>query len=147
MLTSKYLKHFSFILIVGIAIIACSKSDAITNLSFQKSLLGGKGTYLNTQRVWRIDSMSVNDTSIILSNAQKLFTKTYLSNGTFYDKDGVAGKWDITTLDNLKEYLYDTNGRYLFDSLSYHIDLISSTKFTYTLNSSKKIKYIYVIAN
>jgi hypothetical protein len=146
LLTHKYFKSLSFILIFGISI-SCSKSDAITNLSFQKSLLAGKGTYLNTQRVWRIDSMSVNDTTVILTNAQKMFTKTYLSNGNFYDKDGVVGKWDIATLDNLKEYLYDTNGRYLFDSLSYHIDLLSSSKFIFTLNSSKKIKYIYVISN
>lgn len=143
---SIYIKSITFLLMVFV-IISCSKADIITDLNFQKSLLAGKGTYQNTQRVWKIDSMSVNDTSIILSNAQKLFTKTYSFNGTFYDKDGVAGKWDIPSIDVLKEYLYDTNGRYLFDSLTYHIDLISSNKFTCTLNSTKKIKYIYVIAN
>lgn len=141
-----YYKPLLLILVLAV-IFSCSKSDMISNLAFQKTLLGGKGTYLNTQRVWKIDSMAVNDSVIILTNAQKLFTKTYLSDGTFYDKDGVAGKWDISTLDNLNEYLYDNNGRYLFDSLSYRIDLISSTKFICTLNSSKKIKYSYVIAN
>lgn len=134
-------------LLVVVFIASCSKGDSITNLNFQKSLLGGKGTYQNTQRVWKIDSLLVNDTSVILTSSQKLFTKTYLFNGTFYDKDGVAGKWDISTIDVLKEYLYDTNGRYLFDSLTYHIDLISSNRFTCTLNSTKKIKYIYVVSN
>lgn len=140
-------KKYVTFLIVYFVILSCSKADIISELNFQKSLIGGKGTYQNTQRIWKIDSMLVNDTSAVLTNTQKLFTKTYLFNGTFFDKDGVTGKWDISTIDVLKEYLYDTNGRYLFDSLTYHIDLISSNKFACTLNSTKKIKYIYVIYN
>ncbi|MEI6190262.1 MAG: hypothetical protein WCP61_07550 [Chitinophagia bacterium] len=118
----------------------------INDLDFQKSLIGGKGTYMNTQRVWKIDSLVVNDTVVVLTNSQKLFTKTYLSNGTFIDKDGIAGNWDISPLDNLKEIILDTNGRYHFDSLNYHINLISSNRLVYTLNSIKKIKYIYVVS-
>ena len=139
-------KNFSFIIICLLFILSCKKSDVINDLDFQKSLIGGKGTYSNTQRIWKIDSLIVNDTIVILTNSQKLFTKTYLSNGTFFDKDGVSGKWDIYPLDNLKESLYDSNGRYHFDSLNYHINLISSNRLVYTLNSTKKIKYIYVVS-
>ena len=139
-------KNFSFIIICLLFILSCKKSDVINDLDFQKSLIGGKGTYSNTQRIWKIDSLIVNDSIVVLSNSQKLFTKTYLSNGTFFDKDGISGKWDISPLDNLKESLYDSNGRYHFDSLNYHINLISSNRLVYTLISTKKIKYIYVVS-
>lgn len=137
---------FFFTCFLLVITFSCSKQETGTLINFQRDLLSGKGTFQNTQRIWRIDSMYVNDVPVALTVLQKKYTKTFVYDGSYYDVDGVEGKWDIKQLDNLTEYLYDTAGRYLFDSLQYHIDELNSFQFKCTLNSSKKIKYIYVIA-
>lgn len=140
------LTSFLFTCVVLVAVLSCSKQDTGTLINFQRDLLSGKGTFQNTQRIWKIDSMYVNGAPVALTVLQKKYTKTFVYDGSYFDVDGIEGKWNIKELDNLTEYLYDTAGRYLFDSLQYHIDEINSFQFKCTLNSTKKIKYIYVIA-
>jgi hypothetical protein len=140
------LSSFLCTCVVLVAVLSCSKQDTGTLINFQRDLLSGKGTFQNTQRVWKIDSMYVNGAQVALTVLQKKYTKTFVYDGSYFDVDGIEGKWNIKELDNLTEYLYDTAGRYLFDSLQYHIDEINSFQFKCTLNSTKKIKYIYVIA-
>jgi hypothetical protein len=56
--------------------IGCSKTVPKTPLEFQKELLAGSGTYLNTDRTWQLDSTSFNGVNYILSTFETNYNKT-----------------------------------------------------------------------
>lgn len=96
---------FAFMVII-ISFISCAKQEIISDLDFQKSLLAGTGSYQNTKRTWKIDSLTQNGVVLSLSTAQKRYTKTFFTDGTYTDSDGNIGAWlmsstkDLTIISN-----------------------------------------------
>jgi hypothetical protein len=65
----------------------CSKTVPKTPLEFQKELLAGSGTYLNTQRIWQLDSTKIIGVNSVLSSVQKNYKKTFTFDGKYSDTD------------------------------------------------------------
>ena len=129
-------------------IVSCSKTDIITPLQFQKQLLAGSGTYENTQRTWQLDSTKIDGASLSLSIAQKNYKKTFTFDGGYSDTDNNSGKWEINTLNKLKQtMIYQSVGKQ--DSTVYDIISINAAQMTLSLKSSngKTAIYSFKISN
>jgi len=85
-----------------IVIIGCTKTVPKTPLEFQKELLSGTGTYLNTQRTWQIDSFYVDGKNSPLTALQIGYKKTFSYDGLYSDSEKNTGIWEISTLGKLK---------------------------------------------
>lgn len=103
---NKILYRYVFILVLMASLISCAKETLIDDLTFQKQLVGGVGSYQNTQKVWKLDSCAFNGKAFPLTATQKKYTITYNHDGTFKDSDGYSGNWDIPKIDEL---IYATN--------------------------------------
>lgn len=88
-------------LVVVLCIVSCAKQEVISDIDFQKSLLAGSGSYQNTKRTWKIDSLSQNGAIVKLTTAQKRYTKTFNTDGTYSDSDGNLGTWLMPSLKDL----------------------------------------------
>jgi hypothetical protein len=95
-----FLRLIAFVIIIS-CIISCAKQEVISDLDFQKSLLAGSGSYQNTKRTWKIDSLSQNGVVLKLTTAQKRYTKTFNTDGTYLDSDGITGAWLMPTTKDL----------------------------------------------
>ena len=88
-------------MIMVISLVSCAKQEIISDLDFQKSLLAGSGSYQNTKRTWKIDSLTQNGVVLNLSIAQKRYTKTFFTDGTYADSDGNLGAWSMPSTKDL----------------------------------------------
>jgi hypothetical protein len=139
----------SIILLSSILItIGCSKTVPKTPLEFQKELLAGTGTYLNTERTWQLDSTSFNGVNYILSTFEKNYKKTFTFDGKYSDTQKLTGKWEITTLNKLKEtYFYQLSDKQ--DSATYDIVSINSARLSLSkkLSNGQTAIYSFKISN
>jgi hypothetical protein len=92
---------FSSIFIILCSVYSCAKTEVISDLDFQKNLLAGSGSYQNTKRTWKIDSLTLNGVAYKLSTIQKRYTRTFSRDGSYTDSDGVVGTWDMPTTTEL----------------------------------------------
>ncbi len=141
--------YYSYLIIslIIFLIISCKKDDVISELQFQKNLLAGTGSYQNTQRVWKLDSILVDDKSVILTDAQKLYKKTFVYDGIYMDTEKNEGQWELPELNKLKQKIYFkvTNK---IDSTSYEIISINAARLKLRVNGTKsKIDYSFIISN
>jgi len=95
-----FLRLIAMMVIIS-CIISCAKQEVISDLDFQKSLLAGSGSYQNTKRTWKIDSLTQNGVVLKLSTAQKRYSKTFNTDGTYTDSDGITGAWLMPTAKDL----------------------------------------------
>ena len=77
-----YSKNFKIVTLVCLLFIVmtqlgCSKDVAVTDLDFQRHLVGGTGSFQNTFKIWKLDSISVDGKGLILTTNQKKYTKPY----------------------------------------------------------------------
>jgi hypothetical protein len=80
---------------------SCAKKEIISDLDFQKNLLAGSGSYQNTKRTWKIDSLTLNGVVYKLSTIQKKYKKTFSRDGSYTDSDNVVGTWEMPTITEL----------------------------------------------
>ena len=133
--------YFTFLLSIS-TIISCAKTDIIPPLQFQKQLLAGTGTYENTQRTWQLDSTKIDGANLPLSISQKNYKKTFTFDGSYSDSDNNSGKWEITTLNKLKQtIIYQSIVRQ--DSTVYDIISLNAAQMTLSLKSSNGKTSIY----
>jgi hypothetical protein len=126
----------------------CSKTVPKTPLEFQKELLAGSGTYLNTQRIWQLDSTKINGVNRVLSSVQKNYKKTFTFDGKYSDTDNNNGKWEITTLNKLKTtYVYQFSNKQ--DSITYDIISINAAQMSLSikLSNGQTANYSFKITN
>jgi hypothetical protein len=126
----------------------CSKTVPKTPLEFQKELLAGSGTYLNTQRIWQLDSTKINGVNSVLSSVQKNYKKTFTFDGKYSDTDNNNGKWEITTLNKLKTtYVYQFSNKQ--DSITYDIISINAAQMSLSikLSNGQTANYSFKITN
>jgi hypothetical protein len=141
------LLYFIFFISVC-AIVSCSKTDIVPPLQFQKQLLAGTGTYENTQRTWQLDSTKIDGANLPLSISQKNYKKTFTFDGGYSDSDNNTGKWEITTLNKLKQtIIYQAIAKQ--DSTIYDIISLNAAQMTLSLKSSngKTAIYSFKISN
>jgi hypothetical protein len=121
---------------------SCNKSDFLNGVNFEKFLLSGSGNYHNTEHTWYLDSLVINNVPFKLTQKEKLYNKTFYSNGSFTDSDGYSGKWDIANIDDLSISIKNTlTGTYTESKLKI-ID-INSFRFSYSLIGLNNTKYDY----
>lgn len=138
----KYNKHFKNTILVALfaSIIlqqfSCAKQTVVSDLDFQKNLLAGTGGFQNIQHAWKIDSMTNNGVSLVLTTAQKRYTKTFKSDGSYYDSDGNAGSWLMPTITDLT--IISTNG---MDSITSKIKKSYKYKIAELNSAQLYIKY------
>ena len=97
----RFLLKLITMLVVVLCIVSCAKQEVISDIDFQRSLLAGSGSYQNTKRTWKIDSLTQNGVVLKLSTAQKRYTKTFNTDGSYTDSDGNLGTWLMPSLKDL----------------------------------------------
>ena len=131
-----------------IVLIACTKTETKSPLQFQKDLLAGTGTYLNTQHTWQLDSCIVDGANFALTALQREYKKTFTYEGVYSDTELNNGKWEIATLGKLKQtIIYKTTNKQ--DSSTYDIVSISAARMNLSikLSNGKTSVYSFKISN
>jgi hypothetical protein len=133
----------SFVTLISIVfVIACSKTVPKTPLEFQKELLAGSGSYLNTERTWQLDSARINGVNSVLTTFQKNYKKTFTFDGKYSDTDNNIGKWEISILNKLKQTnVYQSSSKQ--DSITYDIVSINSAQMSLSIKLSNGQTAIY----
>ena len=140
----KFKNTILFIILLSsiVITIGCSKTVSKTQLEFQKELLAGSGTYLNTERTWQLDSTKINGVNSVLTTVQKNYKKTFTFDSKYSDTDNHTGKWEIATLNKLKQtYVYQFSSRQ--DSITYDIVSINSAQMSLSIKLSNGQTAIY----
>lgn len=126
---------------------ACKKDEVVTELQFQKNLLAGTGSFQNTQRIWRLDSIFVDDKSLQLTDIQKMYKKTFVYDGVYMDTEKNEGQWEIPELNKLKQKIYFKSTNKI-DSTSFQIISINAARLKLRVDGTKsKTEYSFVISN
>ena len=121
---------------------ACTKAIIVSPIQFQKQLLAGTGSFQNTQHTWQLDSTTINGTNLILTTSQKNYKKTFTFDGGFSDSDNNTGKWEITTLNKLKQtIIYQSISKQ--DSTVYDIISINAAQMNLSLKLTNGQTAIY----
>lgn len=129
-------------------IVSCSKTDIIPPLQFQKQLLAGTGSYQNTYRIWQLDSAKIDGSNMTLTPSQRSHKKTFTFDGGYSDTDNNTGKWEITTLNKLKQtIIYQSIVRQ--DSTVFDILSINAAQMTLSskLSNGQIAIYSFKISN
>lgn len=124
------------------AMVSCAKTEMIPPLQFQKQLLAGTGSYQNTQHIWQLDSTKIDGTNLTLTTSQKNYKKTFTFDGGYSDSDNNTGKWEISTLNKLKQTIfYQSISKQ--DSTVYDIISINAAQMNLSLKLSNGQTAIY----
>jgi hypothetical protein len=139
---------FIFFSIIAMMLISCAKTAITPPLQFQKELLAGTGSFQNTQHTWQLDSTKIEGTIYNLTTNQKNFKKTFTYDGGYSDTDNNIGKWEITTINKLKQTIYyqAINKQ---DSAIYDIVSINSAqlRISLKLTNGQTATYSFKISN
>ena len=126
---------------------SCAKTVVLSDLDFQKRLLAGTGSYENTKHIWKLDSVIVDNKALVLTTAQKNYTKTFTADGLYNDSESNEGKWDIGELNKLKQtIIYKATGK--MDSTTYEITTINAAELKLKYVGTKSTtQYAFTIVN
>ena len=126
----------------------CSKEVAVSDLDFQKHLVGGTGSFQNTFKIWKLDSISVDGKKLILTANQKKYTKKFFHSGAYIDSDGFAGTWEIGAINALKHITSGTLSTSPKITSTFEIIEVNSAQLNLRLlNTIPKYEYFFIIAN
>ena len=130
------------ILLTLVFIASCSKTTVTPPLEFQKQLLAGTGSFQNTQHVWQLDSTKINGVNSVLTTVQKNYKKTFTFDGGYSDTDNNTGKWEIASLNKLKQtFFYQLTNKQ--DSTVYDIVSINSAQMSLSIKLANGQTAIY----
>lgn len=140
------LKVFIFILLSSV-LSSCSKEVLVDEIDFQRHLVGGTGSFQNTFKVWKLDSIAVDGKGLALTTNQKKYTKKFYHSGAYIDSDGFSGTWEISALNALSHI---TSGTLATTKLTskYEIAEVNSAQLNLKLlNTTTKYEYFFIISN
>lgn len=145
--SSIFFTKAAMVFIVSWLLFACAKTVVLSDLEFQKRLLAGTGSYENTKHIWKLDSVVVDSKALVLTSAQKSYTKTFTADGLYSDAESNEGKWDIAELNKLKQtIIYKATGK--MDSTTFEITTINAAELKLKFKGSKSTtEYSFKIAN
>ena len=128
--------------------IGCSKEVAVSDLDFQRNLVSGTGSFQNTFKIWKLDSISVEGKALALTSNQKKYTKKFYHSGSYIDSDGFAGTWEIGEINALKHITSGTLATSPKITSSYEIIEVNSAQLNLKLlNTTPKYEYFFIITN
>ncbi len=139
---------FIFFSFLAMLVISCAKTAVTPPLQFQKELLAGTGNFQNTQHTWQLDSTIIEGSPYNLTTNQKSFKKTFTYDGGYSDTDNNIGKWEISTINKLKQTIYyQANNKQ--DSAVYDIVSINSAqlRISLKLSNGQTATYSFKISN
>ena len=139
----KYVVVFLFLS----TLISCTKEEVASDIDFQRHLVGGTGSFQNTFKIWKLDSMAVDGKAYVLTSNQKKYTKKFYHSGAYIDSDGFAGTWEISELNALNHV---TTGALATTKLTskYEIVEVNSAQLNLKLlNTTTKYEYFFIISN
>lgn len=141
-------KHIVFILLSSFLFYACAKEVPVDDLGFQNHLVGGTGSYEDTKKTWKLDSLAIDGKALSLSANQKKYTKTFNHDGTYTDSDGYSGSWEITAIDNLTHI---TGGVVAGSKITtkFQITEVNAAQLNIKLlnTTTSKYEYFFVVVN
>ena len=140
-------KHFAFILVSSFLFLACVKEVPVDDINFQRYLVGGTGSYDNTKKTWKLDSLAIDGKAFTLSTNQKKYTKTFNHDGSYIDSDGYSGSWEIPAIDNITHL---TSGSTVGTKITtkFTISEVNAAQLNLKLlNTTSKYEYFFVIVN
>jgi hypothetical protein len=140
------LKLISFILLFS-TMISCSKQVVIDEIDFQRHLVGGTGSFQNTFKVWKLDSLAIDGKAFPLTVNQKKYTKKFYHSGAYIDSDGFSGTWEITELNNLTHQTTGTQPTSKLISKFEILEVNSAQLNLKLLNTTAKYEYFFIISN
>lgn len=143
---SAILKFISFILFIAL-VSSCSKEEVISEIDFQKHLVGGTGSFQNTFKVWKLDSLAIDGKAYPLTTNQKKYTKKFYHSGAYTDSDGFAGTWEITEINNLSHITSGTQPTTKLTSKFEILEVNSAQLNLKLLNTTAKYEYFFIISN
>ena len=134
---------FNILIFFALALLAaCTKTSITPPIQFQKQLLSGTGSFQNTQHIWQLDSTKIDGTNLTLTTTQKNYKKTFTFDGGYSDSDNNIGKWEITTINKLKQtIIYQSISKQ--DSIVYDIISINAAQMNLSLKLSNGQTAIY----
>lgn len=145
--SSILISRAAVVFFVSFLFFSCAKTVVLSDLDFQKRLLAGTGSYENTKHIWKLDSVVVDSKALVLTTAQKSYTKTFTADGLYSDAESNEGKWDIAELNKLKQtIIYKATGK--MDSTIYEITTINAAELKLKFKGTKSTtEYSFKIAN
>lgn len=134
---------FNILIFFALALLAaCTKTSITPPIQFQKQLLSGTGSFQNTQHIWQLDSTKIDGNNLTLTPTQKNYKKTFTFDGGYSDSDNNIGKWEITTINKLKQtIIYQSISKQ--DSIVYDIISINAAQMNLSLKLSNGQTAIY----
>lgn len=140
------LRAFVFFILTG-CIASCSKEEVASDIDFQRHLVAGTGSFQNTFKVWKLDSMAVDGKAYALTTNQKKYTKKFYHSGAYLDSDGFAGTWEITELNALNHVTSGTLATTKLTSKFEIVEVNSAQLNLKLLNTTTKYEYFFIISN
>jgi hypothetical protein len=126
--------------------VACQKDAPVNDIDFQRHLVAGTGSYENTKKIWKLDSLAVDGKAYALTTNQKKYTKTFNHSGAYMDSDGFSGVWEIAKLDELTHTSTSTTGTKV--TSVYEIMEVNSAQLNIRLlGTTSKYEYFFIISN
>lgn len=139
-------KSISFLLFIG-TLASCSKEVVIDEIDFQRHLVGGTGSFQNTFKVWKLDSLAVDGKALALTTNQKKYTKKFYHSGAYIDSDGFSGTWEITEVNALNHVTSGTLNTTKLTSKYEIVEVNSAQLNLKLLNTTNKYEYFFIISN
>jgi hypothetical protein len=128
--------------------VSCSKEVAVSDLDFQRHLIGGTGSFQNTFKIWKLDSISMDGKVLPITANQKKYTKKFFHSGTYLDSDGFAGTWELSEINTLKHITSGTTATSPKITSTYEIIEVNSAQLSVKLlNTTPKYEYFFIISN
>ncbi len=140
------LKLLSFVILLG-TMISCSKEVVVDEISFQRHLVGGTGSFQNTFKVWKLDSLAIDGKAFPLTTNQKKYTKKFYHSGAYTDSDGFSGTWEISELNSLSHVTAGTQPTTKLTSKYEILEVNSAQLNLKLLNTTAKYEYFFIISN
>jgi hypothetical protein len=136
----------SFIFLLG-TMISCSKEVVVDEIDFQRQLVGGTGSFQNTFKVWKLDSLAIDGKAFPLTTNQKKYTKKFYHSGAYIDSDGFSGTWEIPELNSLSHVTSGTQPTTKLTSKYEILEVNSAQLNLKLLNTTAKYEYFFIISN
>ncbi len=142
----KLFKYLTTVLVV-LLFFSCAKETIITDSDFQKNILAGTGNYQNTSHVWKLDSLIISGAAVKLTTIEKNYTKTFNRLGSYFDSDGYAGTWEMTSSNKLD--IITTNSlTNIKTKNSYDIVTLNAAQLQIKITGTKGVyQYFFIISN
>lgn len=112
---------------------ACKKKSEDTPTPSAAELLTS-----TSAKTWQIEKLYINDTLVELTPEQLMFTKTYKSDSTFFDSDGIAGKYKLLGNNKKLEENITTGG---MGTLYYDVEVLTAAQLVLKLTGDGMSTY------